>query len=170
MWPSVFDDITRLLDTDKSGVNNWKQLAGKLNVPKTEHQNFEESDDPAMKLLEYFMATDRNPTVGRLRGELEVLGMTKASQIISNSEEGWSFSDYMIVIKKHTWNTLRKTTLTYATLCVKENQEDTIDLIVIHQICKFRPNRGSLILKHVHRSSVDETASNDKLSVRQRKC
>lgn len=71
-------------------------------MPKTEHQNFEESDDPAMNLLEYFMATDPNPTVGRLRGELEDLGMTKASQIIPNSKEGWSLSDYMIVIKKHT--------------------------------------------------------------------
>ena len=68
-------------------------------MPKTEHQNFEESDDPAVKVLEYLMATDRNPTVGRLRGELEDLGMTKASQIISNSEEGWSLSDYMIVIR-----------------------------------------------------------------------
>ena len=48
-----------------------------------------------MKVLEYFMATDRNPTVGRLRGELENLGMTKASQIISKSEKGWSLSDFI---------------------------------------------------------------------------
>lgn len=95
MEPSVFEDIIRLLDTVKPGVNNWKQLAGKLNVPQTDHQTFEESDDPALMVLENFMATDRNPTVGHLRGELENLGMTKASQIISKSEKGWSLSDFI---------------------------------------------------------------------------
>ena len=71
--------------------------------------------------------------------------------------------------QKHTWNKLRKTTLTNATLHVKENQEEAIDLVVIHQICKFGPNRGSLISKHVHKISVDETASNEKLSAHERK-
>ena len=81
----------------------------------------------------------------------------------------WKKTEQNKTKQKHTWNKLRKTTLTNATLHVKENQEETIDLVVIHQICKFGPNRGSLISKHVHKISVDETASNEKLSAHQRK-
>ena len=67
-------------------------------MPKTEHQNFEELGDPTMSMLEYLATSKPNLTVGHLCRQLEDLEMTRALQIISNSEKGWSLSDYMIVI------------------------------------------------------------------------
>lgn len=89
--PGVFREITLLLDVDKPGTNNWKQLADELGVSRSE--SFAESiqDDPTGTMLEHLIATRNSLTVGHIHRVLKNLDMKGASDVITKSTEGWFF-------------------------------------------------------------------------------
>ena len=53
--PLIIGEIAVLLDVNEPGKKNWRQLADRFDVPKSDSQNFGESiqGNPTEELLEY---------------------------------------------------------------------------------------------------------------------
>ena len=90
-YPNVIDEMAFMLDKEKGGVKNWKQLADWFKVPRSSSETFGDStdDNPAENLLEWLRVKNPRLTVGDLKWHLEELKMTEVLEVIKKSTKGW---------------------------------------------------------------------------------
>lgn len=89
--PDAIGKMAFLLDKEKPGKMNWKQLADEFSVPRSVSQNFGDSvdDNPTEKLFEYLKVKQPRLTIGEVKKHLKDPKMKDVLDVISKSNEGW---------------------------------------------------------------------------------